>query len=319
MVFTCLLSIILVVLFPEQAIHQASDANQSQHAGLWRGVFSHKQALGVISGLTTGLLLFYGSLAFSSPIFRFGALGVTIACLGGTQSATGLLTAAVLTISLYTTFAISRLPLQTRKVAMNGVLGLIGLFYVCFHFGLFDLAIPLLGKSTDLTGRTDVWPWIISNIRNSGSALLGGGYGSGWEEIVAPSLSIDNGYIELLVSFGYLGTIVVLAIYARVLWGGRRLILSAGPDDAAIHVLPFNIMLIELFINITEANFMTKSINTVFVVVAMYQITRYEGIARRRSVRMRRPAVGDRRPTLLPEAENAGSGFTRVAPHPLRF
>jgi len=268
MSFVCVLSVIWVIFFPLYGVHP----NIFLHAGLWRGVFTHKQGLGVVSGLTTGLLLFYGSLAFSSAIVRFGALGSAIACLVGTQSATGLLIAIVLTVTFYITYHIARLPVPQRKAMLSALFGLIAVFYMAFHFQLLDFVMPLLGKDADLTGRTGFWPWVMNNIRYS-NPLLGGGFSSGWEEIIAPDQSIDNGYIELLGSFGYLGATIVLTIYARTIWIGSKLLLSQS-QDAAIRIFPFNIMLIEFFINITEANFMTKSINSILVVVSIYYAAR---------------------------------------------
>jgi exopolysaccharide production protein ExoQ len=285
--FACLLSIIWVIFFPQQAVHQATDTFQFQHAGLWRGIFSHKQGLGVIAGITTGLLLFYGSMVFPSPIVRFGAISCSVSCVIGTQSATGLVTSIVVPTIFYITNWIALSPPPVRKRLFAILVAAISGLYGCFYIGLLDFVMPLLGKSTDLTGRTDMWPWVLDNIRNSGSATLGGGFASGWAGIVAPSISIDNGYIDLLVCFGYFGGAIIAGVYGWVLWVGSKLIFSARPQTAAIQIFPFSIMLVELFINITETSFMTKSINTILIVVAMYQITSYCSAARKASLPVR--------------------------------
>jgi exopolysaccharide production protein ExoQ len=280
MAFICLLSIFWVVFFPQQGLHQINDPFQFQHAGLWRGVFTHKQGLGVVSGLTTGLLLFYGSVAFSSPVIRFGAIAASFICLIGTQSATGFVVATLAPTVLYMTYWIAGRPPSARKPMMAALAAAIAGGFGCFYLGILNFIMPLLGKSTDLTGRADFWPWVLGNIRNSGSALLGGGFAGGWESVVAPSVSIDNGYILLLVWYGYLGAAIILAVYGWIIWAGAKLVLSARSENAALQVYPFSIMIVQLILNITEPTFMGKNINTVLITVAAYQIVKYRSAVR---------------------------------------
>jgi len=293
--FACLLSIIWVILFPQEGVHQATDAYQFQHAGLWRGVFSHKQGLGVVAGLTTGLLTSYGSIAFRSPLVRIAAFVCGISCLVGSGSATGLLISIILPAILYVSCWIGTRPPATRSGTMTTLMIVIGTAYALFHVGALDFVMPLLGKSEDLTGRADFWPWVMSNIRNSGP-ILGGGFASGWETVVAPSMSIDNGYIQLLVGFGYLGAAVVLAMYVRTLLAAIRLVVADRPESVAIRAFPFGVMFIELFLNITEATFMTKSIHTVLIAVAICQIARQDKIQARVATTKARPAFNSRGP-----------------------
>jgi O-antigen ligase len=287
LVLICVLSIVWVFLFPQDAVHQATDRIQFQHAGLWRGVMSHKQGLGVISGLATGFLLFYGSTVFSSPIITLAALASGLACLFGSGSVTGLITAMLLSAMLYITYWIALSPPQARKGGLAVLVGTIAVAYGGFHFGLLDFVMPLFGKSTDLTGRAGEWPWVVTNI-NSNGALLGGGFSSGWEAFWAPTISIDNGYIEMLGSFGYIGAALVLSVYVWALGAGFKLMTSAK-RAAHIAVFPFNVMFIELFLNVTEASFMTKSINTILICAAMCHITMWRNVGTARTAGARQP------------------------------
>ncbi len=288
LVLICVLSIVWVFLFPQDAVHQATDRIQFQHAGLWRGVMSHKQGLGVISGLATGFVLFYGSTAFSSPVITFAALASGIACLLGSGSVTGLMTAILLSAMLYITYWIALSPPQARKSGLAMLVGTIVFAYAGFHFGLLDFVMPLFGKSADLTGRAGEWPWVVANI-NSNGALLGGGFSSGWEAFWAPTISIDNGYIEILGAFGYIGATFVLSVYVWALGAGFKLMLSAKRETAHIAVFPFNVMFIELFLNVTEASFMTKSINTILICVAICHIAMWRSIRAVRATGARMP------------------------------
>jgi len=87
-----------------------------------------------------------------------------------------------------------------------------------------DVLFGLMGKDATLTGRTDLWPYVLDFI--SQRPLLGWGYRSFWQ--VDNPLAADlwkklgwspphahNGYLELLMDVGYVGSVgfayVVLA------------------------------------------------------------------------------------------------------------
>jgi exopolysaccharide production protein ExoQ len=274
MTLGCLMSVIWVVVFPDSGVHQLTDAYQTVHAGLWRGIFSHKQGLGVFAGWTTGLLLFYGSICFSILPIRVVALACSITCLIGTQSATGILTACVAAAMLYATYWIARRPPQMRKSPMIVLIAVLFVVYAAQKFGLLDFIPDLFGKSTDLSGRADFWPYVMDRFKNSGSTLLGGGLGSDYAVAMAPGASVDNGYIDKLIEFGYVGSAIVFATYGWIVWAGIRLILTSPSALAATTIFPANVMFALLFINISESNFMSKNIGTVLVAVAVCQIGR---------------------------------------------
>ncbi len=277
MVLGCALSIIWVFVFPVAAVHQATDLVQSVHAGLWRGIFSHKQSLGVFAGLTTGFLLFYNSSVFSAIPLRIGAIACSVTCLIGTQSVTGILTAIFMTVVLYLTYRITQRPQHARKSLIVAMAVGVSTFIAGFHLGLFNFIPPLLGKSADLTGRADVWPWVLANFASSGSTILGGGLLSGFSQDLAPGLSIDSGYIEMLAAFGYLGITIMLSVFGWLILANVRLIIATPPELGSVVIFPFTTLAIMLFVNISEGIFMTKHIGTVLIAVAAGQIIQLQG------------------------------------------
>jgi O-antigen ligase len=267
MTLGCVLSILWVIMLPNVAIHQATDASQTVHAGLWRGIFTHKQGLGIFSGLTTGLLLFYGRMAFQSVPLRLGAIACGIACLMGTESTTGFLTATITPALLYSCYAVAKFPPGARRGKFNTLL-LIGLVLIAaFHLGLLDFLPRLLGKSSDLTGRSDIWPLALEAFKNSGAALLGGGFGSGFAAYVIDA-PIDSGYIDKIIEFGYLGSTVIFAMFVWMLLAGRSLIIQTSLERAIVDIFPFSIVTVIMIINITEGLFMEKHITTVLMAIA---------------------------------------------------
>jgi exopolysaccharide production protein ExoQ len=272
MSLACFLSVVWVVADPQIAVHQESDLVQNVHAGLWRGIFSHKQALGLIAGLTTGMILFYGPLVFPNIALRFVALGCSLACLIGSGSVTGLLTVVACLLIFQLMYRISLAKPAGRKAGLRLFFVVLGMFYLLFHYQLLNFLMPMLGKSEDLTGRASFWPYVLSNINNSSLALIGGGLAGGWEDTVAPSMSVDNGYIDLLISVGYLGAGVVLAVHGWIFWRGTQLVLAASGDNNKVDIFPTCYMIILLFINISEPTFMSRNIYTVLTGCALYQV-----------------------------------------------
>ena len=86
------LSVVWVYLFPRYGVHNAGDNGETPLVGNWRGVFSHRTGLGHVAGLTTVLLVFYGSQIWSSRIFRYGIVVLSVLCLIKADSGGGLLT-----------------------------------------------------------------------------------------------------------------------------------------------------------------------------------------------------------------------------------
>jgi len=270
MVLACLLSCIWVVVFPGDAVHQATEAVQFQHAGLWRGVFSHKQSLGVFAGLTVGLLLFYGSLAFPSFLSRIGAMGCSFACLWGSQSATGFITSIVMPVMLYVTYWIARRTPQIRKNMIKLFIVVLAILSIGIYEGIFNSAAELFGKSSDLTGRDVYTPILLQGVVDLGRGWFGGGYAGGLEQLYAEGIPVDSGFVGKVIEFGYVGSSIIFAIFASVAWSGLKLLERTSEQRAIIDVFPTSVALVVLFTNITEYNLMAaKSIGTILIAVAV--------------------------------------------------
>ncbi len=290
MTFGCALSWYWVWAYPLEAVHQATDVAQYQHAGLWRGIFSHKQGLGVFSGITLGLLMFYGRTAFPSLILRLAAMGCALRCVIGTKSTTGVLVSILLPLVLYMMYWItsSPPPLRKIKVAFLPTVGIVVL--LCFLFGAFDWIPEMFGKSTDMTGRADIWPLVLNNFNQSPAVLFGGGFGVGYPAAL-DGYSVDNGYIDKLLEFGYVGAPVIYMAYIWMFTAGAALVITTSRGEAAINVFPVSILFIILFVNVSESNLMYKHLCTVLTAV-MVGITTYAQqapVARKAGTTTRRP------------------------------
>ena len=280
MVLGCVLSVVWVLVFPAVGIHQLTDPYQSVHAGLWRGIFSHKQGLGYFAGLTTGLLLFYRTTIFPMPLLAV-SLACSLACLIGTQSATGVVVTAITPALLYFCNAVMRRPPPARRsIFFLFVMGCVAIA-AAYELGLMDfMIVHILGKSTDLTGRADAWPIILENFKIYGFSSLGGGFGANLGSYLS-EWSVDNGYIDKFIEFGYLFSPIIFVTFVAILWLGARLILTAPSETALYNIFPFAIWLVILVVNITESNFMTKCLSTVLTAIAVGLIFQHRMVNRK--------------------------------------
>jgi O-antigen ligase len=267
MVLGCLLSLIWVFVFPEVALHHKTDLMQSVHAGLWRGIFSHKQGLGVFAGLTTALLLVYRTLIFP-PVILVGAVVCSFVCLAGSASATGFLTMVMGFLIFYMCRFVVRSQPSARKGRLLAVCAGFLVAGIGFKIGLLDPIFHLLGKSSDLTGRSDLWPIEMANFNNSGKSWLGGGLGSGLASDIS-EWSIDNGYLDMIIDFGYLLAPVLFVIYGFITWRSARLLLASTRRSEAADIFPFAFWILTLIDNITESSFMTKSYMSILAIIAV--------------------------------------------------
>ena len=69
--------------------------------------------------------------------------------------------------------------------------------------------VKILNKHTD-TGRAEIWPIVLAYFYASGRTLLGGGFGAylGSEDLTQSS--VDNGYLDTFIEFGYIGSLLCL-------------------------------------------------------------------------------------------------------------
>jgi hypothetical protein len=172
MSFICVASAVLALAIPDLGVHQAYDLEQSVHAGLWRGAFTHKIALGTFAGLTFGLLVFYGWRAFYNPFSYMVSLVASMLCIFKAGSATGMAMTIFFVGMLFATHRIAVQGLQIRRPLLR-LVGIVVLLIVGLIFsGVCDQFVGLLGRSSDLTGRAEYWPHIIEFMGKS-DALCG--------------------------------------------------------------------------------------------------------------------------------------------------
>jgi len=230
------LSLAFVVFLPKLAVTEE---------GQWMGVFEYKNALGSMLGL--GALVEWQRPAESrgSKILKIIAFLLYAVLLVHADSVTPLIAlfGAVLLIESYkfATFRL-RLPLY--------VFGLATLIMVAIGFTFVvangDSVMNMVGRSSNLTGWTEIWSLALSFVPQK--PILGYGYSGFWLGASPESFVINrimrgwimyahNGYLEQQLNLGIVGlalTLTFLGIGVK-----RALKLSRRHSDATLWPLAF--------------------------------------------------------------------------------
>jgi O-antigen ligase len=159
-----------------------------------------------------------------------------------------------------------------------GALALIGSVVGTGLSNLFDL----LDRDPSLTGRTDLWNYVIDAVRER--PVFGWGYMAFWtpdstsatyiqNQIRWPAPNAHNGYLELALGLGLVG---VAGFAGTALWTARRIVTTAANNSDLAAMLTI-ISLQMLVANLTESFMISASVfgwNVFSIIVLMTALPR---------------------------------------------
>jgi O-antigen ligase len=207
------LSLACIILFPSYGI-----SDWVENHGEWRGIFSHKNGLGNMMALS--VLVEWQLTAdtrFSKCVRRLALLlsGVLLIFSGSVTSIFALI-GSLLFIEIFE-FAAKRLRIPLYAIVLGAVLIVASGVTVL----IMDTqgVTSALGRSSDLTGRTEIWSWVLSYIPDR--PVLGYGFSGFWNGASPESAVVDramgtmimyshNGYLEILLTLGAVGFLLAL-------------------------------------------------------------------------------------------------------------
>ena len=208
----------LGVLFaPDFSIHQATDFLEPEHAGKWRGIFTHKN----YAGVTMVLFIFIGMFVARVRSIAVGGLIIVSSAvfLFFTQSKTAI---GVLPIALILTACINRLnrPVAGVLLVLSVLVGF-GLITVgsVYFESIRDLLETILPDAT-FTGRTDLWQFGLQYLMQR--PIMGYGFSAFWgtEQVVYglgdnsswvnAASDAHNAYLNLALTIGIPGLALVI-------------------------------------------------------------------------------------------------------------
>ena len=238
-----------------------------QLGGAWRGVLPQKNTLGAISGLCVVLWVkeslgqtFPRSMCYLGILFSLFMLVMA-------KSSTAILV-ATLGVGIY--MLVRRRYLSAAFDGRRLSIALFVIALLALHiFYITQARLPqwselfapfgaLFNKSTDLTGRTDIWKLVILEVQQH--PMLGIGYGAFWLGVGSPSqviinalhwipLQAHNGYLDILNELGIVGLVIMVSIFLFHI-GHLVKLTRIDREEAAIH---WAMLILILISNMSES------------------------------------------------------------------
>jgi O-antigen ligase len=260
--FTAVLSLYWGVMDPAGAVLPSEQP-------AWRGVFDTKNVLAraMVLNAVLCMLLLIGQVRGRWPLWI--AIALSVAALGMSLSATGLL--VLVTLAALTRFSASlrlRTTLLIPLIVVCILLLIGGVFWL--HSHLTQLASDL-GKDTTMTGRTELWAVALLFIQRH--PWLGYGFGGFWRGWIGDSglywaaigwktPHSHNGFIDLTLDLGLVGlTATVIALGTAFIAALKRARLARTTETVA----PLILLSFVVLYNLTESSFLKH--NTMLWVV----------------------------------------------------
>jgi exopolysaccharide production protein ExoQ len=243
------LSFFFAIFLPQYGIEQSS-------IGAWQGVFIQRNGLARIMVLAVFVFLFVRPKRFHS--LRWLGIAASLALLFLSRSATGMIVCAMIvaTLPLY------KLIRARFNVVIPVTLG-IGLLLAGLLLVLMTdtaQAFQLVNRSSDLTGRTELWSALLRSI--SKRPWLGYGFSAFWQGTKGESGSVldaagwmagyaHNGFLDLMLQLGVLGLTTFVVGYL-VVWRRAIRFQSSVPGPVPVWLCTYLVFM--LLYNLTESS-----------------------------------------------------------------
>jgi O-antigen ligase len=207
-----------ILLAPDFSTHLATDAQEPQLAGDWRGMFGHKN----VAAAMMAMMVFLGIY-----VMRSGAVlaGMTIIALASLFmfKAEGKSSLALIVVVLTLTWLTSLVrSFWLRVVILLTPLLILSLFTIgtVMSDRLAEMA-KLLPIDTSFTGRTDIWTFAIQSLQDR--LLTGYGFAAFWGSSSMQNLPegmewaqtashSHNGYLDTALTMGLPGMALLIAV-----------------------------------------------------------------------------------------------------------
>ena len=209
--------LVLFVVAPSHAVSTDYGTGSAQ------GVFPHKNLFGAAMALGFLVEWYVSEEKTFWQIVKVVSMGFFAGLLALSHSATSAVTvaSALLIMWLFERFH------RRYHIPLPAILFFLAAVVVCVALFGIDTSIltEMMGRSKDLTGRTDLWQSVGSMIL--ARPLLGYGFSGFWAGASMESYAVENyvgwsptyshnGYLELLLNLGIIGT----GLFLIFLWNG---------------------------------------------------------------------------------------------------
>ena len=266
------LSLLLIIFLPSQGISSGA------HEGAWKGVFWHKNLLGIHAAFGVVLLVLCGPEETRyRGVYRVGLVACLI-LLVGSKSLTAA-ASALAGVATYAAVMSLRNPpwgLKRGYVAMVWVTGVAFcfLFFFLFFIGHLDFVLQLLGRDPTLGKRTDLWSILLD--MGAQRPWLGHGFRSFWTGSVGLSGEVErklghypfhahNGVVDLFLDLGIVGVVIFIVCLVRASITAYR---SAIENHRALYSWHILFLVFLISCNLTESRLIEHDVFWMLFVTA---------------------------------------------------
>jgi exopolysaccharide production protein ExoQ len=253
--FAAVLSVTIVILG-----HGVIASNGGESV---RGVFNHKNRLGAAMALALLVEWYIPEQARWLKVIKSISLGLVASLLLYSNSMTSVVTVAV-TLLIMWAFRTIYHRYKLLVPVLFPILLFAGLLFGAMGVSVGSLT-ESMGRSSDLTGRTELWGSIATMILDR--PILGFGFSGFWEgasteaSVVennigwSPSYS-HNGYLEITLSLGLVGLFLFLWILRT---GLRRALLYAENPRSTLDLWPLAFLVLFTIHNFAECTILWQN------------------------------------------------------------
>jgi exopolysaccharide production protein ExoQ len=256
---TAVLSLLCVIVAPRYGI------SPYPHLGDWRGIFNHKNALGGYMALSVLVEWHVRARSSGEKFFRFVAFLLSGTLLVLSNSITSLVTAAgsLLFIEMYKA-ARQRLRIPAFAIVSAILFGISSVAALLVADS--ETITSVLGRSSNLTGRTEIWRWVMVSVMER--PILGYGYAGFWGGASAESLALDrrlgtpimyahNGYLDILLTLGAIGLLLSLIFLGS---GIKRAFQRSELGNANVDSWPMAFLFFFMLHNVAECTILFQGL-----------------------------------------------------------
>lgn len=257
---TIILSILFIIALPKYGIMGGV------HAGTPRGVFTHKNGMGKFMVLSNGVFILLAKEAQSGKYMRWLGVVGSVAMILASTSTGAILNGALLVLVISSSQILKLKP----KLFFPSII-LSSLLIWAISIWVSDIATLILGafgKDLSLTGRTDIWPFVIDKIQES--PWLGYGFNSFWHGIDGESAYVifavrwpvpdsHNGYLDMILGIGFVG----FSLFMLTFWSTLvKTYFIIRKRFSWSNVWPLAFLMYLAIVNFTETSLITQ--NSIF-------------------------------------------------------
>ena len=233
------------------------------HSGSWRGIYYHKNALGKWMVVSSIVFLLQARSMGAKKMLSWVALGLSFVLIILSKSSAALLSLFIMLLLILLVHTL-RLHYRLLTAISTTVIALTLVTSVWVSNNL-NILFDFLGKDPSLTGRAELWEFVIDIA--SRRPWLGYGYGAFWYGEKSASEPVwkafawhppnaHNGFIDLWVSIGFIGVLIFLFGF---LVNTFNAVLLVRRTKTSATLLPLMLLLYTVFSNLSESGLMVQN------------------------------------------------------------